>query len=365
MNRENVRIILMGVILVLLTGITCYFHQVRHSGTVFTHLFYIPIILSAYWWKRRGIAVALFLALLILLSGFFMKNYSPNIADVIRAIMFLIVSVVAVIAAERIKKINQRLNQTETALAHSEKIAGLGQLSAGVAHEINNPLGIILMYAHLLRDENAHTAAMHDELDTIIRQADRCKTIVADLLRFSRSYTLSFHSIDLCVLLHDISRRIRGDSDIDVTVESRRETVIVDADEDQLRQALVNIVQNAIEAMDAGGTVSITVDDDSKNALITIQDEGIGIPSDALERIFEPFYTTKRSGTGAGLGLAVSYGIIAMHDGYIAVDSNADQQKGPTGTTVSVTLPKHSNKKREDVKETMMLKDTDTSYNRS
>ena len=355
MNREKIRIVLMGIMLLLLGGTTYYFHQVRHSGTVFTHLFYIPIIISAYWWKRHGMVVALFLSLLIILSGLFLKDYTPNIEDYIRAIMFLVVSLVAVIATERIEIINERLNQTEMALAHSEKIAGLGQLAAGVAHELNNPLGIILLYAHLLQDENTNADAIQEELNMIIEQADRCKTIVSDLLRFSRSYTLSFRPVNLHFLLLDALDRIQIDSGIKVTVESCRENIVVDADEDQLKHALINIVQNAMESMDAGGILSFVIDDETENARITIQDEGIGIPPDAIDRIFEPFYTTKHSGKSTGLGLAVSYGIIKMHDGDIAVDSNTDLHNGPTGTNVTIILPKHSDDmKHEDARKTMV-----------
>ncbi|MBN1880772.1 MAG: HAMP domain-containing histidine kinase [Deltaproteobacteria bacterium] len=355
MKREKIRIVLMGILLILLGGITYYFHQVRHSGTVFTHLFYIPIILSAYWWKRRGIVVALLLSLLIILSGLLLQNYSSNIEDYIRAGMFLIVSLVAVIAAERIEKINERLNQTEIALAQSEKIAGLGQLAAGVAHELNNPLGIIVMYAHLLRDENSESDTIHEQLDTIINEADRCKTIVADLLRFSRAYTLSFRPVNLNTLLRNVLRRMKIGAGIDVTFEPRRENITIHADKEQLRQAFRNIIQNAIEAMDAGGALRLSIDDDEENAWITIRDSGIGIPPDAMGRIFEPFYTTKRSGKGTGLGLAVSYGMVKMHEGDISVDSNADPMNGPTGTNVTVLLPKHVDKPiQEGVKKTMV-----------
>jgi signal transduction histidine kinase len=344
MNKANIKIILMGVTLVILGGLTYYFHQVRHSGTVFTHLFYIPIIVSAYWWKKRGIVVALLLSVLIILSGFFLKDYSPNTEDVVRAIMFVIVGLVAVIATERIEKIYEKLNQTEIALEHSEKIAGLGQLAAGVSHEINNPLGIILMYAHMLRDEMSDADAGREELDTIIEQADRCKTIVADLLRFSRSYSLTFQPVDLSSLVLDVTEKIRRASGVTVIIEPVEDVITVNADEEQLKQAVENIVLNALEAMNFSGTVRLEIDDASEDARIIVQDEGIGISPDSLDRIFEPFYTTKRSGTGAGLGLAVSYGIVKMHGGDIAVDSNADPQNGPTGTCVTIILPKYSNK---------------------
>jgi len=357
MNREKLRIALMGLLLVVLGGTTYYFHQVRHTGTVFTHLFYIPIIISAYWWKRRGFVVALFLSLMIILSCVFLKDYSLNIEDCIRAVLILIVGLVAVIATEQIEKIYEKLKRTEVALAHSEKIAGLGQLAAGVAHELNNPLGIILLYAHLVQDEYTDSDAICEELDTIIEQADRCKTIVADLLRFSRSYTLSFRPVVLSSLLREVLVSIRAHTGIQGSIDCPREDIIVDADRDQLKQAFVNIVRNAAEAMDDGGTVSIVIDDDTEHARVTIQDEGIGIPPDAVGRIFEPFYTTKRSGKGAGLGLAVSYGIITMHDGEIAVYSNADPQNGPTGTNVTVLLPKLSPApKREDAGKTAVKK---------
>ncbi len=234
---------------------------------------------------------------------------------------------------------NEQLAHTQEALMQSEKLASMGQLAAGIAHELNNPLGIVLMYSHLMLDAMEQQSPFHGDAAMIAEQADRCKKIVSGLLHFSRQNKVSFKPTDIRQLLvralhvskipHHIHVDLRGD-----TTDLRAEI-----DPDQILQVFTNIIGNAIDAMPDGGCLTLNTRDGSGRFRIEISDNGTGIPPEHLTKIFEPFFTTKQIGKGTGLGLAVSYGIVKMHCGHIEIESNDDPGKGPTGSTVHIILP--------------------------
>lgn len=339
MKDERIKISSIVVILIILCLITFYFHKVLNTGTVFTHLFYIPIILSAYWWKRQGLIVALFLSMFLVFSNNFLRDYVSDVDDYFRALMFIIIGVVVMILSEKIEKANKDLRRSERALVDAEKLASLGQLSAGIAHEINNPLGVVIMYAHLLRDE-ASDKNVREDSKMIIEQAERCKKIVSDLLQFARKnrvvlkaenlYKISAHCLELMNFTDNIEVSIRCDCD----------DPIAEVDGDQIVQVITNLVNNAVDAMPEGGELTVSVNGDENDVRLIIKDTGIGIPADKISKIFEPFYTTKQMEKGTGLGLSVSHGIIKMHRGKITVESNADKDLGPTGTEFTVHIPR-------------------------
>jgi signal transduction histidine kinase/NAD-dependent dihydropyrimidine dehydrogenase PreA subunit len=235
---------------------------------------------------------------------------------------------------------NQALASTQEALMQSERLASMGQLAAGIAHEVNNPLGVVLMYAHLLLDELRDNDRLRDDAAMIAEQADRCKKIVAGLLHFARQNKVLRQPTDLHVLIDRSCRAIITDPSIQLTVEHALQDPIAEVDGDQLAQVLTNLLSNAAAAMSGGGTVTIATRDSEERVSIAVSDTGTGIPEENLKKIFEPFFTTKQIGKGTGLGLAVTYGIIKMHKGNISVESNADPEKGATGTTFTVELPR-------------------------
>ena len=235
---------------------------------------------------------------------------------------------------------NDQLVSTQEALMHSEKLASMGQLAAGIAHEVNNPLGVVLMYAHLLLEEADKHSEIQDDLGMIVEQADRCKKIVAGLLNFSRQNKVARQSVNAADLVRKAVKALAIADNIDVTIEVPADDPVAEIDPDQISQVLTNLISNAVAAMPDGGALIVVVDADEWNLRMTVRDTGVGIPEENLKKIFEPFFTTKQIGKGTGLGLAVTYGIIKMHSGDIQVISNADSAAGPTGTAFTIKLPR-------------------------
>ena len=238
---------------------------------------------------------------------------------------------------------NEQLGDTQEALMHSEKLASMGQLAAGIAHEVNNPLGVVLMYAHILLEETDKHGDIREDLGMIAEQADRCKKIVAGLLNFSRQNKVARESVDTAALVRKALKAMAIGDTIDVTVEVVTDDPVAEIDPDQISQVLTNLISNAVAAMPEGGTLTVTIDGDEWGLKLMVRDTGVGIPQENLKKVFEPFFTTKQIGKGTGLGLAVTYGIIKMHSGDIQVVSNADPNEGPTGTTFTIKLPKTTN----------------------
>jgi signal transduction histidine kinase/Fe-S-cluster-containing hydrogenase component 2 len=234
---------------------------------------------------------------------------------------------------------NQRLASAREALMHAEKLASMGQLAAGIAHEVNNPLGVVLMYAHLMLDEIPAESRQREDAKMIVEQADRCKRIVAGLLNFARQNKLILQRVDLRALSKDAAQALAPRPGVEVRHEHEGDP-FAEIDRDQMAQVLTNLIQNAYDAMPAGGTLTLATGGDAERVWVKVRDTGVGIPPQNLTKVFEPFFTTKPIGKGTGLGLAVTYGIVKMHRGDIKAESNADPAAGPTGTTFTVTVPR-------------------------
>jgi signal transduction histidine kinase/iron only hydrogenase large subunit-like protein len=244
-------------------------------------------------------------------------------------------------AVKEVEESNRQLASTQEALMQSEKMASMGQLAAGIAHEVNNPLGVVLMYAHLLMDECQPQSPMRDDLGMIVEQADRCKKIVAGLLHFARQNKVVRNPADAKELVQRALRTMAIPENIEVRVQCDLDDPTAEVDRDQIVQVLTNLFSNAVAAMEKGGTLLVRVGGDERRVVFSVTDTGVGIPEENLKKIFEPFFTTKPLGKGTGLGLAVTYGIVKMHSGDIRVASRANAAAGPTGTTFTVTLPRH------------------------
>ncbi|HOB53725.1 MAG TPA: [Fe-Fe] hydrogenase large subunit C-terminal domain-containing protein [Acidobacteriota bacterium] len=243
-------------------------------------------------------------------------------------------------AVSELAQSHQQLQDTQEALMHSEKLASMGQLAAGIAHEVNNPLGVVLMYSHLLHDECPSDSPLREDLRMITEQADRCKKIVAGLLDFARQNKVLHQPIDIRELVERNLQAIPTPAGVTVQVEHQLDDPVVELDRDQVSQVIINLVDNAYAAMPDGGRLTVRTRREHDDLVIEVEDTGIGIPKENIKKVFSPFFTTKQIGKGTGLGLAVSYGIVKMHRGNIAVESNADPAAGPTGTTFRVKLPR-------------------------
>jgi len=221
--------------------------------------------------------------------------------------------------AERWNAMTAALAEHQDRLVQSEKLAGIGRLAAGVAHEINNPLGVILGYAKLLHRRAAPDLA--EDLAIIEEETLRAKDIVEGLLDLSRPLPAGIEPVDLRALSEDVVSRLREARLLDgvaVTVEG---AASAPGHAEKLRQVLVNLVKNAAEAAGAGGRVAVRVAEFDGAAEIAVEDSGPGLDPGVRGRLFEPFFTTKPRGTG--LGLAVSRAIARAHGGELAADAAA------------------------------------------
>ncbi|MCK5071932.1 MAG: 4Fe-4S binding protein [Bacteriovoracaceae bacterium] len=239
----------------------------------------------------------------------------------------------------------EMLADTKEALVQNEKLASMGQLAAGIAHEVNNPLGVVLLYAHILLDGCDKNSQMAKDLGMIAGQADRCKKIVGGLLNFARKNKVTLEKNDVVKLVETNIQSMIIPGNIKIVKSFKNEIINAEIDTTQLTQVIINLLTNAIEIMPGGGTITVDVDQDQESCYIKVADNGPGIAKENLKKIFEPFYTTKQMGKGTGLGLAVSFGIVKMHKGMVSVNSNNDSSKGDTGTEFIISIPKHSDEK--------------------
>jgi signal transduction histidine kinase/NAD-dependent dihydropyrimidine dehydrogenase PreA subunit len=233
---------------------------------------------------------------------------------------------------------HEELATTQKQLLRSERLASMGQLSAGIAHELNNPLGTILLYSHMLMREVKDDQGQED-LKLIVSEATRCKDIVRGLLDFARKSRVSKAPARIDQILDEvvtIARPRSVESNVNVLTEVEADLPVLMIDHIQLRQALVNLVMNAVDSMPDGGTLRMSVRSacNGDDIRIEIADTGCGIPPENLSRLFTPFFTTKAMGKGTGLGLAITYGVVKMHSGDITVDSELGR-----GTTFTIRLP--------------------------
>jgi signal transduction histidine kinase len=194
------------------------------------------------------------------------------------------------------------------------------------------------MYAHLLLEKYNDRPDLSGDLKLIAEQADRCKKIVGGLLNFARKNKAILQPADVYEIIEKSIQAVPNEKGVEIIIENTLKDRIAEVDSDQMSQVFSNLVANAIAATDKTGLITITIGGDSKNINIKVIDSGVGIPKENISKVFEPFFTTRQIGNGTGLGLAVTYGIIKMHRGSIEVESNADPENGPTGTTFTVVL---------------------------
>ena len=232
----------------------------------------------------------------------------------------------------------------EEQMYHTEKLASLGTLAAGVAHEINNPLTIILGFTDLLKEKVPAYSEYYEILKTIEKQGLNAKRVVENLLTFARFSEYKEENVDININLKEVLTIVGNTLSLNkvAIVKQLSESLpIVKGDPRELQQVFLNIVNNAISAMKGGGTLTIAAKmmDEGETVEIKISDTGCGINKENRTRIFDPLFTTKKVGEGTGLGLSVSYGIIAKYGGTITFETRTREEPGETGTTFIITLP--------------------------
>ena len=251
---------------------------------------------------------------------------------------------------ERVEQKTRELNRAHDHMLHVEKMASIGKMAAVVAHEVNNPLSGILTYAKLLRKWVASGQAEHEKrdeamecLELIAAESRRCGDLVKNLLTLSRTAPMNVQSTDLRAVIDRCRLLVRHQLEqagIELQLRLEEDLPPVPCDPAQMEQVFLALIMNAIDAMPRGGNLWIEtrLSNDETEITIQVRDDGAGIAPDILPQIFEPFLTTKESGRGVGLGLAISRGIVERHNGRIEVASELGR-----GTTFTVTLPAQAN----------------------
>jgi len=231
------------------------------------------------------------------------------------------------------------IKETEQRIQQTEKLVAVGQLAAGVAHEINNPLGVILCHTDIIKENNEDNEETFNDINTIERHAENCKRIVADLLDFSRSgdTRIEKHPGSINEVIESVLSMVgqqfkKNKIALTCNLDAALPNYLMDSR--RIQQVLVNLIMNSVHAVGAKGKISISTRAEEKHILIEIEDDGPGIDKEILDKIFNPFFSTKEPGQGTGLGLSVSYGIIREHDGEIRVQSTPGKN-----TCFTIILP--------------------------
>jgi two-component system NtrC family sensor kinase len=243
----------------------------------------------------------------------------------------------------KVARKTEELEQTQVQMLRSEKMVAIGQMAAGVAHEINNPLTGVITFAHLLKKSVPEEGRQREDLNTIIREAERCSRIVRGLLDFARGGEIVRRPLDVNEVLErtlSLMRYQPSFENVEIERQYAGDLPAIEADQDPVQQVFVNLIANAGEAMAGEGRLSLTtrevgdVNGHGPGVRVEVMDTGPGIAESDLGRIFDPFFSTKETGEGTGLGLSVTYRIVENHGGRIAVSS-----KVGAGTRFAVYLP--------------------------
>lgn len=319
---------------------------------LFQRAYYIPIILTALWYGwRGGLFAAGFSALLyvphILMSWTSHPEY--RVDQFIEILMFFAIgSITGVLSdherahrrkveetARQLGEVYAQLQRSFEQLRRADRLSALGELSAGLAHEIRNPLGSIEGAVKILGRRELPEDTRQEFTDLAHREVERLKGLLTNFLEFARPQPPRRAASDVNLLLESVVKlalETASMADVNFRIETSEELPSVLIDQEQIKQVLVNLVINAVQAMPAGGQIALRAVQGAENIRIEIQDEGTGIPLEDLERVFDPFFTTRSQGTG--LGLSIAYQIVTQHGGHITAKQNPER-----GMTFAVTLP--------------------------
>jgi len=231
--------------------------------------------------------------------------------------------------------------EAEARLIQAAKLAAVGEMAAGVAHELNNPLTTVVGFTELALDELPMESPIRKDLDLVLQEARRARSVVRRLLDFARQSETSRVKADINEIVDDVmmlTKHLMHASHVQPEIRLGQSLSWVLVDRNQIKQVVINLVNNALYAMPEGGRLVVETDEKSRYGrqwmTLTVRDTGEGIPAENLERIFEPFFTTRADHGGTGLGLSVTYGIVTDHAGMIEVESTVKQ-----GSTFTVWLP--------------------------
>jgi signal transduction histidine kinase len=341
--------------------VLCYF-LIAFSDAIFSYyypIFLIPIISAATTFELRGTLTVI--ALAAAGYGFFLlprfvdwNTLPPGFISVVtsRMVFYAIVGFLVYlearakrqemertkVALERLTESNKNLRLAEASLRRSERLAALGQLTAGLAHELRNPLATIRASAEMISGSvsGARPEVLPEMAGYISSEVDRMNSLIARFLNFARPLSMKAGVQDLALVISEVLRQLSEGASgkgVKLVAEQPEEVLVFAFDPELMKVALTNLVQNAIQASESGTEVQIRIGADSDRVRILVTDHGVGIKADQLENIFNPFFTTKADGVGLGLALVAK--IVDEHHGKITVFSEPG-----SGTTFEITLPK-------------------------
>jgi signal transduction histidine kinase len=319
---------------------------------VFQRLYYLPIIYAALYFGWRGGLVAAALAAVSYIPHIFtawhhMPDYAMNqYAEII--VFFLVGSVTGVLAdvgrrqRRELEAATNQLRDSFEQVKRADRLSAIGQLSASLAHEIRNPLASIDGAANLIESPQTPEDMRRSSLAIVHKEIGRLNRLLTSLLDFARPRCPELQSVDAGTLI-DAIVNLAGHSAQQKGITLRKDTPhplpAIECDPEQIKQVLLNLTINAVQSMEGPGEVVISARQDGSAVEIGVKDEGCGVSEEDLEKIFNPFFTTKDTGTG--LGLSVAYQIVAQHGGAMRAECNAGR-----GMTFSLTLPLHARKTR-------------------
>ncbi len=367
MNRQNAIRLLILVALILAISVLHYTTttQKAHFHDIYRRLYYIPIVLGGLWFTLRGglgtaIVVSFVYAPHILLQ--WGQHPGIDVAQYLEIVVYNVIGILTGFLSQReleqklrYQKTSIRLEESyeklrgqadqlleiEEQLRRADRLSAMGELSAGMAHEVRNPLASIKGTAEILRDGIDSSDKKYEFAQILVREVDRLENVVRDFLRFAKPDKGVLEEVRICAAMDDVIGLIRQQAiktGVEIEVDCSETLPLISGNFEQLKQAFLNFVLNALQVMPDGGRLTIKGEVKQNFVRVGFADTGPGIPEELQGRVFNPFYTTRQEGTG--LGLAITHRIIDAHGGRISLDSRPGE-----GATFTVELPIH---KKED-----------------
>lgn len=361
MNRQTV--IRLLILLTLIAGISVLHYTTEvhktHYHDIFRRLYYVPVVLGGLWFTLRGglataIVVSVVYAPHILLQ--WGSHPGVDVAQYLEIVVYNVIGVLTGFLSQRELEQKLRYQQTsirleesyeklrgqadqlleiEEQLRRADRLSAMGELSAGMAHEVRNPLASIKGTAEILRDGIDSSDKKYEFAQILVREVDRLENVVRDFLRFARPEEGMLEEVRICEAMNDVialTRQQALKAGVEIELNCAESLPPITGSFEQFKQAFLNFVLNALQVMPDGGRLTITGSVDQHVVRISFADTGPGIPIDLQGRVFNPFYTTRQEGTG--LGLAITHRIVDAHGGRIVLDSVPGE-----GATFTIELP--------------------------
>ncbi len=353
-NRER---LVQATLIACITGCVSMMHYFVPTSRLWLHLlleraYYLPVLFGAMWFGwRGGLGVALAAGLLYAphIAGSWAQSPAYRMSQYVEIFMFVAVGALVGLlsdhereqrsraegTARKLTEVYGELQRSFDELRRADRLSALGELAAGLAHEIRNPLGSIEGALQILRREGVQSETKEEFGTLAQKEIDRLKGLVLDFLDFARPQQPHQEPTDINELFKAV-QRLSSESakmaGVSIRMKNADDLPFVSLDPEQMKQVLLNLVLNAIQAMPQGGEIQLGALKRDDVIVVEVKDQGVGVDPSHLERIFDPFFTTRAKGTG--LGLSIAYRIVSQHGGHIAAVRNPDR-----GMTITVTLP--------------------------